>query len=147
MSGRLAGRVGIVSGGAGGAGRASARRFAAEGARVAIFDVQDRAGAAVAEEIRAGGGDALFAACDVSDEAAVADAFATVDANLGPPDVLFNHAGTVLVKRLVDMSVDEWDRADGGQCAEHVPDVPRVRYRGWSAMGAGRSSTHRRSRA
>jgi NAD(P)-dependent dehydrogenase (short-subunit alcohol dehydrogenase family) len=107
---RLAGRAAVVTGGAGGAGRASCLAFARAGARVAIVDVRADAAEALAGEIRQAGGDAHAFAADVSEEGDVRRAFAGAEAALGPPDILFNHAGTVIVKRLVDMSVGEWDR-------------------------------------
>lgn len=109
-SGRLAGKVAVITGGAGGAGRASSLLFASEGARVAIIDLQVEAGEGVAAEIGRNHGQAIFIEADVSSESAVKDAFRRIDAALGPPDILFNHAGTVIVKRLVDMAVGEWDR-------------------------------------
>lgn len=108
--GRLAGRTALITGGAGGAGRASSLLFAAEGARVVVVDVQAEAGASVAEEIAHRGGEAFFVEADVSEEADVKRAFEESDRAFGPLDILFNYAGTVIVKRLVDMSVVEWDR-------------------------------------
>jgi NAD(P)-dependent dehydrogenase (short-subunit alcohol dehydrogenase family) len=110
VSGRLAGRTAVVTGGAGGAGRATALLFAAEGARVAIVDIDEHAASAVVEEIERAGGAAVAVRADVSSEAEVVAAFKQLDRTLDAPDILFNHAGTLIVKRLVDMTVDEWDR-------------------------------------
>jgi NAD(P)-dependent dehydrogenase (short-subunit alcohol dehydrogenase family) len=87
---RLAGRVALIAGGAGGIGRAAAELFAREGAKVAIADVDDKAGAAVA---RALGEDALFVPTDVTDEADVEASVAAVVEQFGKLNVLMNCAG------------------------------------------------------
>lgn len=110
MAGRLAGKVALVSGGAGGCGLAASRLFAAEGAAVGIVDLPSSQGAAVAAELEAAGTRAVFAAADVSDEDQVAAAVAKVSAALGPVTVLFNHAGTIVVKPFLDTTLAEWDR-------------------------------------
>ncbi|OYX75829.1 MAG: oxidoreductase [Rhizobiales bacterium 32-66-11] len=113
MSGRLSGRVALVSGGAGGCGRAASELFAQEGAKVAIVDLPGSAGAALAQEINSAGGQAMFAAADVSDSAAVTAAVAEVEASFGPVTALFNHAGTLVVKPFLDTTEEEWDRLMG----------------------------------
>ncbi|HQS09960.1 MAG: oxidoreductase [Rhizobiales bacterium 24-66-13] len=113
MSGRLSGRVALVSGGAGGCGRAASELFAQEGAKVAIVDLPGSAGAALAQEINAAGGQAMFAAADVSDSAAATAAVAEVEAAFGAVTALFNHAGTLVVKPFLDTTEEEWDRLMG----------------------------------
>ena len=80
MAGRLQGRVAIITGGNSGIGEATAKRFAGEGAKVAILARRVKEGEAVQDAIRQAGGDALFIRCDVSErasvEAAVADTIA-----------------------------------------------------------------------
>jgi NAD(P)-dependent dehydrogenase (short-subunit alcohol dehydrogenase family) len=88
MSGRLEGKVAVITGAASGIGRASARRFAAEGAAVVVADVDADAGGAVADEI---GGD--FVAVDVTDQRSVEALYATTASRHGGIDVLFNNAG------------------------------------------------------
>lgn len=83
----------IVTGGGGGIGGATCRRFAAEGAKVAVFDLNLQAAQAVAEGIRAQGGRAQAYACDIADRATVDAAVAATEADLGPVDVLVNNAG------------------------------------------------------
>ncbi|OBK31893.1 3-oxoacyl-ACP reductase [Mycobacterium sp. 1245111.1] len=85
---RLAGRVAVVTGGAGGIGLASARRLRAEGATVVIADIDERAGTAAADEV---GGS--FVAVDVSDEASVNNLFDTVATGHGAVDIAVNNAG------------------------------------------------------
>ena len=110
MSGRLAGKAALISGGAGGVGRAAALLFAAEGARVALADIQAEAGATTAAEIEAAGGQALFVAADVSQGDQVRAAVRAALARFGRIDVLFNHAGTVIVKPFLETSEADWDR-------------------------------------
>jgi NAD(P)-dependent dehydrogenase (short-subunit alcohol dehydrogenase family) len=85
---RLEGRVAVVTGGASGIGLATVRRFAAEGARVVIGDVDSDAGKTAADQ--AGG---LFVATDVTDPAAVENLFRQADDTYGSVDIAFNNAG------------------------------------------------------
>lgn len=110
MTGRLAGKIALISGGAGGCGRAASELFAREGAKVGIVDLPRSDGAALAARLRDDGHDAVFAAADVSDEAQVGAAVGQVHAALGSVTVLFNHAGTLIVKPFLDTTAEEWDR-------------------------------------
>ncbi|MEJ0077608.1 MAG: SDR family NAD(P)-dependent oxidoreductase [Alphaproteobacteria bacterium] len=87
---RLAGRVALITGGAWGIGRAAAQVFAREGAKVAIADIDEAAGAALARDLGAG---ALFVPTDVTDEASVKAAVAEIEKKFGRLDTLFNCAG------------------------------------------------------
>jgi NAD(P)-dependent dehydrogenase (short-subunit alcohol dehydrogenase family) len=107
--GRLAGRSAVISGGAGGCGAEASRLFAAEGARVTIVDRQAEAGAALAADLRAAGHEALFAEADVSKPEAVSAAVAAATAAFGPPTVLFNHAGSIVVKPFLETTMAEYD--------------------------------------
>lgn len=89
----LDGKTVIVTGGGGGIGTVTCRRFAAEGARVAVLDIDGEAANRVAGEIGGKAGTAIAVAVDLTDHAAVADAVAAVTAELGPVDVLVNNAG------------------------------------------------------
>lgn len=109
MAGRLQGKVAIVSGGATGMGGAASRLFAAEGARVVIVDRNGEEAAATAELIRAEGGEAEHFVADVSDEAAVNAAVKAAADRFGPATVLFNHAGTIVIKPFLETTVQEWD--------------------------------------
>ncbi|HSM19255.1 MAG TPA: SDR family oxidoreductase [Hyphomicrobiales bacterium] len=108
--GRLAGKTAVITGGAAGMGRATALMFAREGARVAIIDIQTEAGAETVAAIREAGGEAEFFEADVSTAAAVEAAFNAIAERVGPFDVLFNHAGTIIVKPLHESTEEDYDR-------------------------------------
>ena len=110
MAGRLQGRVAIVSGGATGVGGAATKLFAAEGARVAVLDVNESAAAETVRAVQAAGGEAISVVADVSHAAAVDHAVAQVVERWGTVDVLFNHAGSIVVKAFLDTTEDDWDR-------------------------------------
>ena len=109
MAGRLAGKIALISGGATGMGGASSKLFAAEGAKVGIVDRNEEASRAVVAQIEAAGGTAMYVVADVSDEAQVNAAVAAVNASLGAPNVLFNHAGTIIIKPFLDCTLAEWN--------------------------------------
>lgn len=106
---RLKGKVAIISGGATGIGAAASRLFAAEGAAVGIIDRNVQAGQALAFELVQAGHRAMFATADVSQKAQVEAAVATVKAQLGPVNVLFNHAGTIVIKPFLETEEQDWD--------------------------------------
>ena len=109
MAGRLQGKVAIISGGASGCGAAAARLFAAEGAAVGIIDRNADLGQALAAELTNAGHRAVFAAADVSQKAQVEAAVANVAQALGPVNVLFNHAGTIVIKPFLETEEADWD--------------------------------------
>jgi NAD(P)-dependent dehydrogenase (short-subunit alcohol dehydrogenase family) len=95
----LQGNVVAITGGGRGIGRAMARALAAEGARVAVCDLDGDTAAATAAEL---GGDAIGLAVDVTDHAALVAFVETVEERLGPLDVMINNAGIMPVTALVD---------------------------------------------
>lgn len=101
---RLEAKVALVTGGASGIGAATARRLAAEGARVAIGDVNEQGATAVA-----GGIDGLGVKLDVTDTASVREAVKAVREQLGEVDVLVNNAGTDLFSYFVNTDEGLWD--------------------------------------
>jgi NAD(P)-dependent dehydrogenase (short-subunit alcohol dehydrogenase family) len=109
MAGRLAGKVAIVSGGATGMGGAASTLFAAEGAKVAIVDLNLSEAEARVREILDAGGQAMAVAADVSKASEVNGAVAQVENAFGPVTVLFNHAGTIVIKPFLETTEEEWD--------------------------------------
>ncbi len=93
MPGRLTGKVALITGAGSGIGRAAARRFAAEGARVVVADAVEAAGRAAVDEIRASGGVAEFIRADVANAADVEGMIGTAEQRFGALHVLFNNAG------------------------------------------------------
>ncbi len=115
----LAGRVAVVTGAAAGIGRATALRFAREGARVAAWDVAEEGLLTLAREVERAGGEVLPQRVDVTDRPAVEGAVAEVVARWGRLDVLINNAGVLRDAQLVKvrggeiisrMSEDDFDR-------------------------------------
>jgi len=108
VSGRLDGRVAVVTGAANGIGRAYANRLAAEGATVAVLDIAD-ASATVAE-IEASGAKAASFVADLSNPEQVSAAAEQVIAQLGDATILVNNAGIYPNQSFEDMAIDDWRR-------------------------------------
>ena len=113
MTDRLKGKIAIISGGATGMGGAASRLFAAEGATVAIIDRNGDAAAQTVREIRDAGGTADHWVADVSDEAAVNAAVKDIEGRFGAVTVLFNHAGTIVIKPFIETTLEEWEWLHG----------------------------------
>jgi NAD(P)-dependent dehydrogenase (short-subunit alcohol dehydrogenase family) len=107
VEGRLADRVAVITGAGSGIGRATARRFAAEGARVVAVDVDAASGKTAAEEV---GGE--FIACDVAAEADVAGLFESVARTYGRVDIAFNNAGISPPDddSILETGLEAWER-------------------------------------
>jgi meso-butanediol dehydrogenase/(S,S)-butanediol dehydrogenase/diacetyl reductase len=106
---RLSGSVALVTGGGRGIGRAIALAFAREGALVAVTDLQEAPARAVADEIRALGGQAEGLRSDVGKPEESAAAVARVVERFGRLDVLVNNAGVVRVRPLLELTPEDWD--------------------------------------
>lgn len=104
---RLDNKTAIITGGARGMGAATARLFVAEGARVAIADVVEDAGAGLAGDL---GDAARFYRHDVTSEADWAALVGKVEADLGPVDILINNAGVLLFRTLLETSLEDYER-------------------------------------
>ena len=89
----IKGKVTIVTGGAGGIGAAICRRFADEGAIVAVFDINKDAAETIVADIRAKGGSAAAFGVDLTSQESVVAAVTAAEAQLGPTDILVNNAG------------------------------------------------------
>jgi 3-oxoacyl-[acyl-carrier protein] reductase len=107
--GKLSGKVALVTGGAGGIGRAIVRALAAEGADIGVIDKNAQGAKAVAEETTSLGVRTASAEADVSDEAQGKAAFASITKTLGDIDILCNNAGIGTSSLFADMPVDMWD--------------------------------------
>jgi NAD(P)-dependent dehydrogenase (short-subunit alcohol dehydrogenase family) len=107
MAGRLDGKVAVVTGGCSGIGLATVRRFAQEGAKVVVGDLDDSAGEALAEEI---GG--AYVHCDVAAKDDVDRLFATAKERFGRLDIAFNNAGISPPEddSILDTDLDAWRR-------------------------------------
>ncbi|WP_230307497.1 SDR family NAD(P)-dependent oxidoreductase [Brevundimonas mediterranea] len=102
-------KVVIITGGASGIGEATARRFSAEGARVVIADYSEH-GAALADELGAAGGSALFVRTDVGDSAQVKTLMARTIEVFGRIDILFANAGIAADAPIDQLDEDSWRR-------------------------------------
>jgi 3-oxoacyl-[acyl-carrier protein] reductase len=108
---RLAGKIAIVTGAGSGFGEGIAKRYAAEGAKVVVNDIDGANGERVAREIVAAGGSAQFCAGDVSSDADVARLVASTLAAFGDLDIVVNNAGTTHRNQpMLDVTEDEFDR-------------------------------------
>jgi 2-hydroxycyclohexanecarboxyl-CoA dehydrogenase len=107
---RLKDQVAIVTGSAQGIGRAIAERLAAEGAKVAIADIQEEAARKTADEIQASGGISLAVKLDVTSLDSATSVVATVGRELGPIAILVNNAGWDKLEPFVESTPETWDR-------------------------------------
>ena len=110
----LAGKTAIISGAAGarGIGFATAKTFAAQGARVAVLDLDGAGAARAAAEL---GTNHLGIACDVTDKADCTRAVAEVLNAFGQVDILINNAGITQPVKVWDITPQDWDRIQDGQ--------------------------------
>jgi 2-hydroxycyclohexanecarboxyl-CoA dehydrogenase len=100
----------VVTGGGGGIGGATCRRFAREGAKVAVYDMNLDAAEKVAAAIRDEGGQAQAFRCDITDRASVDKAVEATQQGLGPIDVLVNNAGWDVFKPFTKTEPAQWDK-------------------------------------
>ncbi len=130
-------KVAIITGGGGGIGGATCKRFGDEGAKVAVWDVNTDAAEATASAITAAGGTARAFTCDIADYAAVQAGVAATESALGPIDVLVNNAGWDVFKPFVKTDPDLWEKIIAinlmGAIHTHHAVLP-----GMAERGAGR---------
>jgi NAD(P)-dependent dehydrogenase (short-subunit alcohol dehydrogenase family) len=107
---RLKDKVAVITGAAAGIGRACALRFAREGARVVVADVNAEAGEATAAEIGKAGGETVFAACDVGEKAQVDALMARAVETYGRLDCAIANAGIVHACDFLDLAEADFDR-------------------------------------
>jgi NAD(P)-dependent dehydrogenase (short-subunit alcohol dehydrogenase family) len=145
---KLAQRTVVITGAAGGIGRALALRCAAEGARVAATDVQERALERLGEELgpahpghparpaRPAHPAHLAAPCDVTDERALNALLDRVESELGAVDVFFANAGVAIGEDPIDTPDEVWDRAFAVNVRAHILAARRL-LPGWLDRGEG----------
>lgn len=109
MALRFSGKTAIVTGGANGIGLASARRFAVEGAKVVIADIDATHGEAAAKSLRGSGGEALFVATDVTKRADIDRLIAETLKSFASVDIMMNNAGIAISKPFLETSDELFD--------------------------------------
>ncbi|QJI41115.1 SDR family oxidoreductase [Pseudomonas sp. ADAK2] len=107
---RLEGKVALISGASSGIGAASAMRFAEEGAKIVICDIDEAKASSVVQAIRAAGGEAIFTRLDVRDESQWISAFQAGVSKFGFVNVVMNSAGIAVPGNVETMSFDEWNK-------------------------------------
>lgn len=110
MAGRFEGKVALVTGGASGIGAATVRRLRSEGARVAIGDLAEATGAALAEDLAGQDGGAAFFAVDVAEQGQVERLVAAAAERFGRLDVLVNNAGIGSFGETPELDPEQWHR-------------------------------------
>lgn len=146
---KLQGQVAIVTGGGRNIGEHIAKVFAAEGAKVAIIDMDQARGERVAGEIRSSGGDAAAFAADVSVSRDVAEAVKAVVHRFGRIDILVNNVAISDNKHILDITEEEWDRVMAVTLkapflmAKHVAKQMIAQGSGGKIVNIGSTSGHR----
>lgn len=105
----LEGKVAVVTGASSGIGLAAAKRLAEAQAKVVLLDIDVEPGEEAVAEIIENGGEALFIACDVTSKMLCQNAAKEIIRAYGRIDILFNNAGLIIRKNLVELQEAEWD--------------------------------------
>jgi NAD(P)-dependent dehydrogenase (short-subunit alcohol dehydrogenase family) len=103
-------KVALITGGGSGIGRAASILFSREGAKVVILDIDVKGANETVNVIRSYGGEAIYVEGDVSDETDAKKAVTETISNYHKLNILFNNAGIVLIKDLIDMEEKEWSK-------------------------------------
>lgn len=107
---KLEGKVAIVTGATSGMGRASAKLFAQEGAKVVVTGRNEERAKEVVDDIKADGNEAIYVIADMSDLDDVKKIFDVTMEEYGTVDILFNNAGMLSMSPLMDLTIDEWNK-------------------------------------
>jgi 3(or 17)beta-hydroxysteroid dehydrogenase len=111
MTGRVKGKVALVTGGASGLGKSTAELLVAEGARVAVTDIDEAAGRAVVDRVNASSpASAIFLRHDVTDEDQWTSVLRDVTESFGGLHILVNNAGISLTRNVEELELEEWRR-------------------------------------
>jgi NAD(P)-dependent dehydrogenase (short-subunit alcohol dehydrogenase family) len=130
---KLDGRTVVITGGAGGIGRALALRCAEEGARVAVTDISAEGLARVGEELGSGH---MAVVGDVTDEASLSGMLERVESELGPVEVFFANAGVAIGEDPIDTPDEVWDLAFEVNVRAHIRAARKL-LPGWLERGEG----------
>lgn len=153
---RLLGKTALITGAAGGIGRASALLFAQEGAAVGLADLNEEAGEALAQEIQQAGGRAFFQRTDVTKATDCQPLVERAIAEFGGIQILFNNAGTIRRATVVELSEQDWDhvidinvKSIFFMCREVIPAMARGNggsivntASGWGLAGGARAAAY-----
>ena len=156
MAGQLHGKIALITGGAGGIGRATALRFAGEGAAVSIVDLNQEAGEELVREISLAGGRAIFERADVTRVAGCRSAVDRTVKEFGGIHILFNNAGIIRRASVVEISEEDWDAVMAVNvksiflmCREVIPIMRRAgggsiinTASGWGLAGGARAAAY-----
>src|SRR5260370_5071137 len=152
----LQGKTALITGGAGGIGRAAALLFAREGATVSIVDLNQEAGEKVVREIASAGGRAIFEFADVTCAGDCRRVVERTVREFGGVDVLFNNAGIIRRSSVVEISEEDWDAVMAVNvksiflmCREVIPIMTRAKggsiintASGWGLAGGARAAAY-----
>lgn len=149
MTGRLAGKVSIITGAGQNIGRAMAELFAAEGSAVAVVDLNGERAQRTVAAIREVGGRAEPFVTDVTDETAVEHLVATVVEKLGGVDILVNNVAMTVNASLVDCTLEQWEQVHNVTlkaafvCSKHAARQMIAQGRGGAIVNVGSTSGQR----
>jgi len=153
---RLRGRNTLITGGAGGIGRATAELFAREGSAVSVVDLNQEAGQQVVREISSAGGRAIFEQADVTSASDCRRVVTRTVSEFGDIQILFNNAGIIRRASVVEITAADWDavmavnvRSIFLMCREVIPIMARAQggsvintASGWGLAGGARAAAY-----